>query len=211
MSNIDIKYTKIFGGGLAWRTRDEGLRSFFQQFGEIAYVNVVYDSKTGKSKGYGFVTFKDAESATRACMNPKPTIDERVVNCNLASANQFKSKTGFRQDDLCHLSPTFMRHCHQQRANLNQPLATYVHPYYWNQQYYPHWQYYAPYAPWYAPQCVVNINTTYLPHQPVNKPIENGEASKASVASSSSSTSRSTTDPKSDGKQTGLGVTKSVD
>lgn len=56
MSNIDTTYTKIFVGGLAWRTRNEGLRSFFQQFGEITHVNVVCDSKTGRSKGYGFVS-----------------------------------------------------------------------------------------------------------------------------------------------------------
>lgn len=77
------------------------------------------------------VTFKDAESARRACLNPNPIIDERVANCNLASDDQFNIITGFRHDDLCHLSPTFMQHCQQQFANLHQPLLTYAQPYYW--------------------------------------------------------------------------------
>lgn len=82
--NVDTKYTKIYVGGLPWSTRNEGLRSYFQQFGEIIHVNVVCDRETGRSEGYGFVTFRDAESATRACENPKPIIDGREAKCNLA-------------------------------------------------------------------------------------------------------------------------------
>jgi len=71
-------------GGLPWETRNEGLRSYFEQFGDIIHVNMVCDRETGRSEGYGFVTFRDAESATRACQNPKPVIDGREAKCNLA-------------------------------------------------------------------------------------------------------------------------------
>ncbi|XP_019097314.1 PREDICTED: LOW QUALITY PROTEIN: UBP1-associated protein 2B [Camelina sativa] len=82
--NVDTRYTKIYVGGLPWKTRNEGLRDYFQQFGEIIHVNVVCDRETGRSQGYGFVTFRDAESATRACQNPKPIIDGREAKCNFA-------------------------------------------------------------------------------------------------------------------------------
>ncbi|EOA14464.1 hypothetical protein CARUB_v10027673mg, partial [Capsella rubella] len=82
--NFDTRFTKIYLGGLPWKTRKEGLISFFQRFGEIIHANVVCDRETDRSQGYGFVTFKDAESATRACKNPNPTIEGRVASCNLA-------------------------------------------------------------------------------------------------------------------------------
>ncbi|XP_019086403.1 PREDICTED: RNA-binding protein 24-like [Camelina sativa] len=76
--------TKIYVGGLPWKTRKEGLISFFEPFGEIIHANVVCDRETGRSQGFGFVTFKDAKSAKRACKDPNPKIYGRVANCNLA-------------------------------------------------------------------------------------------------------------------------------
>ncbi|CAA6666667.1 unnamed protein product [Spirodela intermedia] len=61
------------------------MRRYFDQFGEIQEAVVIRDKTTGRSKGYGFVTFKDAESAQRACQDPSPVIDGRRANCNLAS------------------------------------------------------------------------------------------------------------------------------
>ncbi|CAL9232105.1 unnamed protein product [Arabidopsis halleri] len=83
--NVDTRNTKIYVGGLPWKTRNyEGLRSYFQKFGEIIHVNVVCDRETGRSEGYGFVTFRDVESATRVYQNPKSVIDGREAKCNLA-------------------------------------------------------------------------------------------------------------------------------
>ncbi|KAL9225696.1 hypothetical protein vseg_001589 [Gypsophila vaccaria] len=81
----DTTYTKVFVGGLAWETQSETLRRFFDQFGEILEAVVITDKNTGRSKGYGFVTFRDPEAARRACADPTPVIDGRRANCNLAS------------------------------------------------------------------------------------------------------------------------------
>ncbi|KAI3878572.1 hypothetical protein MKX03_008034 [Papaver bracteatum] len=81
----DTTYTKVFVGGLAWETQSETLHHHFQQFGEILEAVVITDKNTGRSKGYGFVTFSDPEAATRACLDPSPVIDGRRANCNLAS------------------------------------------------------------------------------------------------------------------------------
>ncbi|PKA59987.1 Glycine-rich RNA-binding protein 4, mitochondrial [Apostasia shenzhenica] len=61
------------------------MRSYFEQFGEILEAVVITDKHTGRSKGYGFVTFKDPDAAMRACQDPSPVIDGRRANCNLAS------------------------------------------------------------------------------------------------------------------------------
>ncbi|KDP36742.1 hypothetical protein JCGZ_08033 [Jatropha curcas] len=81
----DTTYTKVFVGGLAWETQSETMRRYFEQFGEILEAVVITDKNTGRSKGYGFVTFREPESAKRACADPTPIIDGRRANCNLAS------------------------------------------------------------------------------------------------------------------------------
>lgn len=81
----DTTFTKVFVGGLAWETQSETMRRYFDQFGEILEAVVITDKNTGRSKGYGFVTFRDSESAKRACADPTPIIDGRRANCNLAS------------------------------------------------------------------------------------------------------------------------------
>ncbi|KAL4307779.1 hypothetical protein AHAS_Ahas16G0312400 [Arachis hypogaea] len=81
----DTTYTKVFVGGLAWETQSETMRRHFEQFGEILEAVVITDKNTGRSKGYGFVTFRDPEAARRACADPTPIIDGRRANCNLAS------------------------------------------------------------------------------------------------------------------------------
>ncbi|KAL9268994.1 putative RNA-binding protein ARP1 [Drosera capensis] len=81
----DTTYTKVFVGGLAWETQSETMRRYFEQFGEILEAVVITDKNTGRSKGYGFVTFHSPEAARRACADPTPIIDGRRANCNLAS------------------------------------------------------------------------------------------------------------------------------
>lgn len=81
----DTTYTKVFVGGLAWETQSDSLRRYFEQFGDVLEGVVIADKHTGRSKGYGFVTFRDPEAASRACANPNPVIDGRRANCNLAS------------------------------------------------------------------------------------------------------------------------------
>ncbi|KAF8113680.1 hypothetical protein N665_0046s0031 [Sinapis alba] len=81
----DTTFTKVFVGGLAWETQSDTLRRHFEPYGEILEAVVIYDKNTGRSKGYGFVIFRDLEAARRACVDPTPIIDGRRANCNLAS------------------------------------------------------------------------------------------------------------------------------
>ncbi|TKY61169.1 RNA-binding protein ARP1 [Spatholobus suberectus] len=81
----DTTLTKVFVGGLAWETQKETLREHFENFGEILEAVIISDKLTGRSKGYGFVTFKEAEAAKKACEDPSLIINGRRANCNLAS------------------------------------------------------------------------------------------------------------------------------
>ncbi|WOL04648.1 hypothetical protein Cni_G13370 [Canna indica] len=81
----DTTLTKVFVGGLAWETQEAALRQHFDKFGEILEAVIISDKISGRSKGYGFVTFKDAEAAKMACEDATPVINGRRANCNLAS------------------------------------------------------------------------------------------------------------------------------
>ncbi|KAL1225796.1 putative RNA-binding protein ARP1 [Cardamine amara subsp. amara] len=89
----DTTYTKVFVGGLAWETPTEEMRRYFEQFGEILEAVIITDKTTGKSKGYGFVTFREPDSATRAVADPNPMIDGRKANCNIASFGRPRPST----------------------------------------------------------------------------------------------------------------------
>ncbi|KAL0412065.1 UNVERIFIED_CONTAM: UBP1-associated protein 2C [Sesamum latifolium] len=56
-----------------------------QEHGEIEEGVIIYDKATGKSRGYGFVTYRDMESAQRSLKAPSKLIDGRMAVCNLAS------------------------------------------------------------------------------------------------------------------------------
>ncbi len=76
---------KLFVGGLAWATTDDTLRTAFSKFGEITDAKVVSDRDTGRSRGFGFVTFESEESSERARaeMNDS-TLDGRTIRVDSA-------------------------------------------------------------------------------------------------------------------------------
>ena len=76
---------KLFVGGLAWATDDAGLRSAFEEFGEVTDAKVILDRDTGRSRGFGFVTFSDSASANTAAegMNGA-SLDGRSLRVDLA-------------------------------------------------------------------------------------------------------------------------------
>ncbi|MBX3251862.1 MAG: RNA-binding protein, partial [Myxococcales bacterium] len=55
--------TKVFVGGLSWGTDDNGLFRAFEKFGAVVEAKVIQDRDTGRSRGFGFVTFEDASAA----------------------------------------------------------------------------------------------------------------------------------------------------
>ena len=67
---------KLFVGSLSWDTNDEGLRNAFAVHGEISEAVVVSDRDTGRSRGFGFVTFEDDESADKAIAALETSVKE---------------------------------------------------------------------------------------------------------------------------------------
>ncbi|KAJ7529483.1 hypothetical protein O6H91_15G052600 [Diphasiastrum complanatum] len=61
--------SKLFVGGLAWGADENTLREAFSSYGEVIDVKIITDRDTGRSRGFGFISFTndgDAESALQA-------------------------------------------------------------------------------------------------------------------------------------------------
>uniref|UniRef100_A0A7N8YFG4 RNA binding motif protein 39a n=1 Tax=Mastacembelus armatus TaxID=205130 RepID=A0A7N8YFG4_9TELE len=57
---------RLYVGSLHFNITEEMLRGIFEPFGRIESIQLMMDSETGRSKGYGFITFADAECAKKA-------------------------------------------------------------------------------------------------------------------------------------------------
>jgi hypothetical protein len=58
--------SKLFIGGLAWGTDEGAIRDAFSSFGEVTEVKIICDRDTGRSRGFGFVSFKSEAEAAAA-------------------------------------------------------------------------------------------------------------------------------------------------
>ena len=58
--------SKLYVGNLAFTTTEDDLREVFEKHGKLVSVKVITDRETGRSRGFGFVEYEDASSATEA-------------------------------------------------------------------------------------------------------------------------------------------------
>ena len=86
---------KLFVGGIAFATTDEGLREFFAQSGTVLSATVVMDQGTGRSRGFGFVEMATAEEAQKAVagLNGRE-LDGRRLNVDIAKPKASGSREG---------------------------------------------------------------------------------------------------------------------
>ena len=80
---------KLFVGNLSFSVDDAKLGEMFAEFGEVTEAKVITDKFSGRSKGFGFVTFGSEEDAAKAAeaMNAKET-DGRPLTVNVAKPMQ---------------------------------------------------------------------------------------------------------------------------
>jgi cold-inducible RNA-binding protein len=76
---------KIFVGSLAWATDSAGLQAAFERFGNIEEATVISDRETGRSRGFGFVTFEDESAVQQAISEMDGSqLDDRPIVVNEA-------------------------------------------------------------------------------------------------------------------------------
>lgn len=57
---------KLFVGNIEWGATEEQLKELFGQYGEVEEAIIIKDRMSGRSKGFGFVTFADEANADEA-------------------------------------------------------------------------------------------------------------------------------------------------
>jgi hypothetical protein len=78
---------KLFVGGLSWNTSSDDLRAAFSRFGSIQDATVIMDRTTGRSRGFGFVSFENAADAAEAVKNMNGAdLDGRTLKVNNAES-----------------------------------------------------------------------------------------------------------------------------
>ncbi|XP_039058080.1 glycine-rich RNA-binding protein 4, mitochondrial-like [Hibiscus syriacus] len=68
--------SKLFVGGISYQTDDQSLREAFSKYGEVIDAKIIVDRETGRSKGFGFVSYSSTEDASSAIQ----ALDGRELN-----------------------------------------------------------------------------------------------------------------------------------
>lgn len=122
----------MFIGGLNWETTDgerllpndfmsdlltpslESLKNYFTQFGEVLECTVMRDGATGRSRGFGFLTFKDPKTVN-IVMVKEHHLDGKIVSftwliaktiqlirpIDRSQAGHSSRRAGAHSQDLC--------------------------------------------------------------------------------------------------------------
>ncbi|UKZ52401.1 hypothetical protein TrVGV298_006177 [Trichoderma virens] len=76
----------IFVGDLSNEVNDDILLQAFSAFGSVSEARVMWDMKTGRSRGYGFVAFRDRPDAEKALSSMDGEwLGSRAIRCNWAN------------------------------------------------------------------------------------------------------------------------------
>ncbi|KAH8726440.1 hypothetical protein GQ44DRAFT_613521 [Phaeosphaeriaceae sp. PMI808] len=82
----------MFIGGLNWETTEDSLKDYFSQFGEVSECTVMRDSATGRSRGFGFLTFKDPK-CVNTVMVKEHYLDGKIIDPKRAIPREEQERT----------------------------------------------------------------------------------------------------------------------
>ena len=81
----EVNNKKLYVGNLSWNVNDDSLRAAFAEFGEVVSAQVAMDRMTGRSRGFAFVEFANAEDAAKAVAGlDGHELDGRELRVNIA-------------------------------------------------------------------------------------------------------------------------------
>ncbi|XP_065364359.1 heterogeneous nuclear ribonucleoprotein A/B [Calliphora vicina] len=71
---------RLFVGNLPWTVSHQQLKVYFKDFGRVINANVIFDKKTGLSRGYGFVTVNSLNAVEKIENEQKHVLDGNYLN-----------------------------------------------------------------------------------------------------------------------------------
>ncbi|TET38034.1 MAG: RNA-binding protein [Planctomycetota bacterium] len=79
---------KLYVGNLSYETTEDGLRTMFEEHGEVLSVAVITDRETGRSKGFAFIEMADDSAAQAA----QEAIDGKEVEGRNLKVNEARPR-----------------------------------------------------------------------------------------------------------------------
>lgn len=70
---------KLFVGNLPWTIGKRELQLYFSKFGPVQEADVIFDRKSGISRGYGFILYGTREGYNSAANKQVHTLEGRVL------------------------------------------------------------------------------------------------------------------------------------
>lgn len=92
-SNMGKESGKMFIGGLNWDTTEQGLVEYFSKFGEVLDHTIMRDASTGRSRGFGFLTFREPGSVDKVIAETH-VLDGKLIDPKRAIAREEQDKVG---------------------------------------------------------------------------------------------------------------------
>lgn len=84
---------KMFIGGLNWETTEDTLRDYFSKYGKVIDLKIMKDTNTGRSRGFGFLTFDEPTSVDEV-VKTQHILDGKVIDPKRAIPREEQDKTG---------------------------------------------------------------------------------------------------------------------
>ncbi|EEF42939.1 ribonucleoprotein, chloroplast, putative [Ricinus communis] len=82
-----LEGNRLYVGNLSWSVDNLALESFFSEQGKVVDAKVVYDRESGRSRGFGFVTYSSAEEVENAIDSLNGAeLDGRAIRVSVAEA-----------------------------------------------------------------------------------------------------------------------------
>ena len=88
---------KIYVGNLPFTVDEQELHQMFESFGEIESANLIIDRATGRSKGFGFVSFKDKGAMSKSLSLNDTDLNGRKLRVNEAREREAGDRGGDRR------------------------------------------------------------------------------------------------------------------
>ena len=84
----------IYVSNLSFAVKDEDLRDFFAEYGEVASAKVIMDKFTNRSRGFAFVEMPDEAAGQKAIQElDGATVDGRTIKVNVARPKEKNSNS----------------------------------------------------------------------------------------------------------------------
>lgn len=91
--------TKLFIGNLGHRVDEAALRREFEMFGAINTASVIFDSDTGRSRGFGYVEFVNGADAAQAmALKSGAEVDGRSIRIDFTTAGSRRARSAGASD-----------------------------------------------------------------------------------------------------------------